>query len=281
MAKTPPFLHLVLNSHTDHVDPGDPDLWPVPPFSAAIVDGRILGRGACDIKGPLAVQLYSMAALLRAGERPRRDVVFTGVVQEEIGGAGARYWVENLDYPVALVVLGEPSANRIALGHRGLMQTWVTFAGRSVHASAPAAGKNPNYALAAFLQRLAEKQGALSSHPLLGPTTIAPTVIEVDTTSFNVTPAWTRVLLDCRTASESVSSLHQFYTKLAVGLSFSLQDIWEPCTANDSANIFGFYTPPESEEAQRARAAIAAGMGREARVFKLPIRNRRPSLCAL
>lgn len=255
---------LVLNSHTDHVDPGDPDLWPVPPFSGAIVDGRILGRGACDIKGPLAVQVYSMAALLRAGERPRRDVVFTGVVQEELGGAGAKYWVENLDYPVALVVLGEPSANRIALGHRGLMQTWMTFAGRSVHASAPAAGMNPNYALAAFLQRLAEKQGALSSHPLLGPTTIAPTVIEVDTTSFNVTPAWTRVLLDCRTASESVSSLHQFYAELAAGLNYSLQDIWEPCTANDSANIFGYYTPPEREEAQRARAAIAAGMGREA-----------------
>ncbi len=254
---------LVLNSHTDHVDPGDPDLWPVPPFSGAIVDGRILGRGACDIKGPLAVQVYSMAALLRAGERPRRDVVFTGVVQEEIGGAGAKYWVENLDYPVALVVLGEPSANRIALGHRGLMQTWVTFSGRSVHASAPAAGENPNYALAAFLQHLAEKKETLSSHPLLGPTTIAPTVIEVDTTSFNVTPAWTRVLLDCRTASESASSLHQFYAQLAAGLPFSQQDIWEPCTANDG-NIFGYYTPPESEEAQRARDAITQGMGREA-----------------
>jgi acetylornithine deacetylase/succinyl-diaminopimelate desuccinylase-like protein len=82
---------LVLNSHTDHVDPGDPALWPVPPFSAEIVDGRILGRGTCDIKGPLAVQVYSMAVLKRMGLKPPRDVVFTGVVQEEIGGAGAVY----------------------------------------------------------------------------------------------------------------------------------------------------------------------------------------------
>ena len=57
---------LVLNSHTDHVDPGDISLWPVPPYSGTIVNGRIIGRGACDIKGPLAVQVHSMAALLRS-----------------------------------------------------------------------------------------------------------------------------------------------------------------------------------------------------------------------
>ena len=48
---------LVLNTHLDHVDPGDPALWPVPPYSGEIVDGRIVGRGASDIKGPLAVQV--------------------------------------------------------------------------------------------------------------------------------------------------------------------------------------------------------------------------------
>jgi succinyl-diaminopimelate desuccinylase len=257
----------VLNSHTDHVDPGDLELWPAPPFSGAIVEGRILGRGACDIKGPLAVQVYSMAALLRAGERPRRDVVFTGVVQEEVGGAGAQYWVENLDYPVALVVLGEPSDNRIALGHRGLVQTWVTFSGRSVHASAPATGENPNYALATFLQRLAERQGELSSHPLLGPTSVAPTIIEVDTTSPNVTPAWTRVLLDCRTASESNNSIHAFYSDLAADLSFSLQDVWQACSQQEDTLIYGYYTDPQSALANRARDAISSGLGHEPEFF--------------
>jgi len=258
---------LVLNTHTDHVDPGDLDLWPAPPFSGAIIDGRILGRGACDIKGPLAVQAYSMAAFLRSGERPRRDVVFTGVVQEEVGGAGAQYWVENLDYPVALVVLGEPSDNRIALGHRGLVQTWVTFSGRSVHASAPATGENPNYALATFLQRLAERQGELSSHPHLGPTSIAPTIVEVDTTSPNVTPAWTRVLLDCRTASESNNSIHAFYADLAVDLPFSLQDVWQAHSQREDTLIYGYYTDPQSEVANKARDAIASGMGREPEFF--------------
>ncbi|MCA9980401.1 MAG: M20/M25/M40 family metallo-hydrolase, partial [Anaerolineales bacterium] len=174
---------LALNAHTDHVDPGDPALWPVPPFSGEIVEGRICGRGACDIKGPLAVQVYSVAGLLRNGERPRRDVVFCGVVEEEIGGTGARYWAKNLDYPVELCLLAEPSDNQLALGHRGIWGVWVKFHGRSVHASAPQRGENPNYYLATFLERLPDHIKNLPEHPYLGATTISPTIIEVDTTS--------------------------------------------------------------------------------------------------
>lgn len=254
---------LVLNTHLDHVDPGDPSLWPVPPYSGEIVESRIVGRGAADIKGPLAVQVYSMAALRRMGIRPRRDVVFTGVVQEEIGGAGAKYWVEHKDFEVALVVLGEPSDNNLALGHRGIMQLWVQFNGRSVHASVPHTGKNPNYALASFLQKLHAEKDTLGVHELLGPTTVAPTIIEVDTKSRNVTPAWTRVLLDFRTASESLTSLQTFVRRLVGDWPITLEIAWEPDTPDDDATIYGFYTPPESEVVQQAKALIAAGTGRE------------------
>jgi len=255
---------LVLNTHLDHVDPGDPDLWPSPPYAGEIVDGRIVGRGASDIKGPLAVQVYSMAGLARRGVRPRRDVVFTGVVEEEIGGSGAIYWAANVDYEVGLVVLGEPSSNEIALGHRGLLAMWVTFSGRSVHASVPEKGDNPNYVLAEFLQRLQTEKARLSAHPLLGQTTVAPTIIEVDTTSTNVTPAWTRVLLDFRTASESSRSLRAFVQQVAGKASFSISPAFEEMPVDDSEEtITGFYTAPESELVQRAREAIAHGMGRE------------------
>lgn len=254
---------LVLNTHLDHVDPGDPTLWPVPPYAGEIVNGRLVGRGAADIKGPLAVQVYSMAALRRTGLRPRRDVVFTGVVQEEIGGAGARYWVTHKAYEVALVVLGEPSANEIALGHRGIVQMWVQFNGRSVHASVPHTGENPNYPLAAFLANLAAAQHTLSAHPLLGATTVAPTLLEVDTKSANVTPAWARVLLDFRTASESVRSLQAFIQQTAPHPPAQIELAWEPDVPDPDVTISGFYTPPESEIVQRARALIGAGMGRE------------------
>jgi succinyl-diaminopimelate desuccinylase len=258
---------LVLNSHTDHVDPGDLRLWPVPPYSGEIKEGRILGRGACDIKGPLAVQVYSMAALLRQEQRPRRDIVFSGVVQEEVGGGGALYWIEHLDYPVALIVLGEPSDNNLSVGHRGGLWMRLKFEGRSVHASVPEAGENPNYALANFLTRLQKAKEELSSHPLLGDTTVAPTIIKVDTTSFNVTPAWVQVTLDFRSASESVNSLIAFVERLVGDWPHQISNPLErePDTAFVASDevVAGFYTPPESEVVQRSRALIAQGMGRE------------------
>jgi putative selenium metabolism hydrolase len=257
---------LVLNTHLDHVDPGDPALWPSPPYAGGVVDGHIIGRGACDIKGPLAVQVYAMAALRRAGRLPRRDVVFTGVVQEEIGGAGAQHWVENLDYPVALVVLGEPSSNEFALGHRGIVQVWVTFHGRSAHASAPQKGVNSNYALAGFLEALPSAVVELSEHPLLGSTTVVPTIIEVDTASPNVIPAWTRVLLDIRTAGESKRSLLALIDRLAGDMPHTVTDAWcsepTPLTPDDET-IYGFDTPVDSEVVLRARVAAGAGMGRQ------------------
>ena len=254
---------LVLNTHLDHVDPGDLSLWPTPPFAAEIVGDRLVGRGACDIKGPLAAQVYAGAALRRAGQRPRRDVVFCGVVQEEVGGAGAIYWAEHLDYPVELIVLGEPSGNTLALGHRGILELWLTFHGRSVHASAPERGQNPNYALAAFLMQLEAAVAALPIHPILGPTSVAPTIVQVDTTSGNVTPAWTRVLLDFRTATESVNSLIALIDRLAAGAPHTLAyaEGLEPL-AGSRAPLAGFYTPPDSPLVTRAAAAIGAGMGR-------------------
>ena len=257
---------LVLNTHLDHVDPGDLSLWPQPPFAGVIVDGRIIGRGACDIKGPLAVQVYAMAALKRMGQQPRRDVVFSGVVQEEVGGAGALYWAEHVDYPVALVVLGEPSETQFALGHLGIVQLWVTFPGRSVHASTPELGINPNFALAHFLEELPAAAASLAVHPMLGRTTITPTIIEVDTKSANVIPAWARVLLDIRTASESKASLLAFIADLAGDQPYYVTDAWQseptPLEA-DERIIFGYDTPAESALMQRARAAIGAGMGHE------------------
>jgi len=256
---------IVLNSHLDHVDPGEPSLWHFPPYAAVISDGYITGRGASDIKGPLAVQIYSMAGLRTAGTRPRRDIVFTGFVQEEVGGTGAIEWASEVDFPIDLIVLGEPSSNHLSLGHRGILQMWVTFAGRSVHASVPATGSNPNYSLVHFLSNLQQRAWELSSHELLGQTTVTPTIIEVDTHSMNVTPAWTRVLLDFRTASESPNSLKAFVEDIAGDLEFRISDAWAAESGTPLPNsdeiIYGYYTSEEHLAVQRMRDLVTEGMG--------------------
>lgn len=258
---------LVLNAHLDHVDPGEPGLWRHPPYAAEVADGRIYGRGAADIKGPLAVQIHAVGAVLAAGLRPRRDVVVCAVVDEEVGGGGAKAWARGVDYPIDLIVLGEPSDNKIALGHRGIRQLWVTFHGRSAHASAPERARNPNYALAGFLDRLPAAAERLRAHPVLGPTTVSPTVVEVDTKSPNVTPAWARVLLDFRTATESTADLCAFIAALARPGPHTIGDAWaeDPLApvAADSRAINGFYTPPDHPAVLRVAELLAGAAGRE------------------
>lgn len=174
---------LMFNTHLDIVDVGDPAGWPHPPFGGEIHDDRVWGRGAVDIKGPMAAQILGVARLL-SGERPPGDVWVTAVVQEEIGGVGARHLAATLPSPV--VVVGEPSRNTLRRGHRGRTELVVHIKGRSVHASVPEKGVNPLYALGLFLGGLASLE--MPTDPDLGPSTVAPTLLRTDQTSANVVP---------------------------------------------------------------------------------------------
>ena len=102
--------------------------------------------------------------------------------------------------------------------------------------------------------------------PVLGSTSVSPTIVQVDTTSGNVTPAWTRVLLDFRTSSENANSLRAFIDRLAGEHEHTLS--YDEGTASlpltDSAEpIVGFFTPPDGPLVERVRAALGRGMGRE------------------
>ena len=194
---------LMFNTHLDHVDVGDPGRWPHPPFGGEIADGRVWGRGAVDIKGPLATQVHGVARLLADGARPPSDVYVSAVVQEEIGGLGARYLAERL--ATDLVVIGEPSSNELRRGHRGRTELRLHATGRSVHASAPERGVNPLYVVAGFLDRLPSVD--LPEDPELGPTSVAPTLIRTDQVSRNVVPGEVWLTLDVRTGPDTTPEI--------------------------------------------------------------------------
>lgn len=93
--REPELPALVLHGHLDVV-PADPANWTVDPFAGVIKDGMLWGRGAVDMKDMDAMILTSLAELLRAGERPRRDVILAFFADEENGGIfGAHYLVSN------------------------------------------------------------------------------------------------------------------------------------------------------------------------------------------
>ena len=188
---------VMLNTHLDHVSPGDPTLWTDPPFSATMRDGAIYGRGAVDIKGPMACQVHAGGLLLAAGVRPVGDLYVVGAVLEERGGLGSQRLAGSLKTDRA--VIGEPSSNTLRRGHRGRVGLVVDIHGRAAHASVPARGINPHYGAAAFLTRL-ERLGRLEmpSQEPFGPSSVAPTLYLTDNTSPNVIPSAAHVYLDWR-----------------------------------------------------------------------------------
>lgn len=184
---------VLLVTHLDHVDAGDPADWPHPPFGGEVHGGHVWGRGAVDIKGPLAAQVHGVGALA-GGPPPPGDVVVMAAVQEEVGGLGTRHACRG-ELP-ELAIVGEPSSNRLRRGHRGRGELTVRVRGRSAHASAPERGANPLYVAADFLGRLESVE--LPGHPELGAATVAPTLVATDQQSPNVIPGEVRLTLDCR-----------------------------------------------------------------------------------
>ncbi len=185
---------LMFNTHLDHVDAGDPSAWRHPPFGAEIHEASVWGRGAVDIKGPLAAQVHGVGRLA-GGPPPPGDVYVTAVVQEEVGGLGARYLAETLQPD--LILVGEPSRNELRIGHRGRIELQARVRGRMAHASMTEIGVNPLMVMGAFLAALDRVE--LPEDPQLGRATIAPTLIHTDQTSPNVIPGEATLTLDCRT----------------------------------------------------------------------------------
>ncbi len=182
------------NAHLDHVSPGAHTLWARPPYGGVIEKDILYGRGASDVKGALASQVFLVPVLRGAGLRPAGDVYVTGVVLEEVGGFGSEYLAKEM--PTTYAVLAEATNNQICRGHRGRTFVRVTFTGLSVHASAPERGGNPHFAAARFLLGLRDLP--MVTHPTFGASSVAPTLIETDQTSGNVTPGTVSLFLDWR-----------------------------------------------------------------------------------
>jgi len=148
---------LAWNGHLDTVPAGDPSTWSSGPFEGAVVDGRLVGRGACDMKGPIAAALAAVAAVGRAGLSFAGTLDLHLVADEELAGThGTRVLRDEglLDQDAAIV--GEPSEMEIALAERG--GAWVTAVahGKAAHGSQPHLGVNAILTMSRFLLRLQE-----------------------------------------------------------------------------------------------------------------------------
>jgi succinyl-diaminopimelate desuccinylase len=169
---------LVWNGHLDTVPTGDPASWSSGPFDGAVIDGRLVGRGACDMKGPIAAALGAVSAIRRAGIALRGALELHLVADEEHAGVhGTRVLLDQglLDQDAAIV--GEPTEMEIALAERGGAWVTATAHGKAAHGSQPHRGINAILTMSRFALRLHEVLPA-RVHPLVGsPTINAATIV--------------------------------------------------------------------------------------------------------
>jgi putative selenium metabolism hydrolase len=186
---------ILLNCHMDVVAAGNPDEWEVDPFAGVAVDDVLHGRGAMDIKGPLALQTH--AAALLAG-RASGDVVVAHTVYEERGGLGMKVLLEDGEVAPDGVVIGESTHGDICVGHRGRAEVEVVLDGLAGHASAPERARNALNLLPPVLEALETISADQPSDPVLGSASMVPTMVDVLPESRNVIPDRVVVTLDWR-----------------------------------------------------------------------------------
>ena len=132
---------LVLNGHVDVVPVGDRWSWAHDPFAATVEDGRLHGRGACDMKAGVAVNLAVARALHRSGVRTQRRLALHSVVGEEDGGLGA-FATLRRGHTGDAVVITEPTAGRLLTANAGALTFRLEVPGRATHGSTRLEGQS-------------------------------------------------------------------------------------------------------------------------------------------
>ncbi|MDA9554011.1 acetylornithine deacetylase/succinyl-diaminopimelate desuccinylase family protein [Emcibacteraceae bacterium] len=136
-----PCVHF--NSHIDVVETGDG--WTKDPFAAELIDGKIYGRGACDMKGGLAASIIAAEALISSDIELKGAIEISGTADEESGGLGGVAYLAEKGYfskdRVDHVIIPEPlNVDRVCLGHRGVWWAEIETHGRIAHGSMPFLG---------------------------------------------------------------------------------------------------------------------------------------------
>jgi succinyl-diaminopimelate desuccinylase len=197
--------HLCYAGHSDVVPAGDPADWSVDPFAAEVRDGKLIGRGAVDMKGAIAAFVAAVAAYLKDGlPKGSISLLITG---DEEGDAvnGTRKvldWLRERGETIDCCLVGEPTSDAtlgdmVKIGRRGSMNLRLTVHGTQGHTAYPQLADNP-------LHHLVRMLNAVVSEPLddgnahFPPSSLQLTSVDVGNATTNVIPAKATALINVR-----------------------------------------------------------------------------------
>jgi succinyl-diaminopimelate desuccinylase len=163
---------IVLSGHFDTVPLGNKE-WTVDPFAGEVKNGKIWGRGSSDMKGGLAAMILASISAF-AGAPPEGGIRIIFTAGEEMGCRGITKLVDEkgLHGDASAVIVGEPTANLPATGHKGAIYLKVVAHGKTAHSSMPELGDNAIYKAARSINKIMDFRFDADPDPLLGLPTV-------------------------------------------------------------------------------------------------------------
>ena len=199
---------LMFEGHTDVVSEGNPDLWQHDPFGGEIKDGKIYGRGACDMKAGLAVNLLTVKAMMRSGVEYTGKMRLGIVCDEEDLMLGIQDYIRRGHADdVDACLVSEPEENQLCISMKGALRAIVNVKGKMAHGAMPLTGINTSVRMAriilAFDNFEKEEIARFGKDPFLGWPSITFTVVQTpppgEPMQLNVMPSESIAYVDIRT----------------------------------------------------------------------------------
>ncbi len=227
---------LIFSAHTDTMPVGTNEgsgAWNHDPFGANVVDGKLYGRGAADMKSGLAAMVAAALKLKASGRALGGDLILAFSAGESSNCLGAKRMIErgNLKGAGALLV-SEPSSLDLLIAETGALWLDITATGTPGHASA-GGGENAILKLMDFLDAVRDNPFADQTHPLLGAASLAINTIDGGS-AVNLTPDTARAALDIRTVPGMTTNgvLAALHALGGPGIAIAVRDDKPPVVAD-------------------------------------------------
>jgi acetylornithine deacetylase ArgE len=221
-----------------HQDTVPVDGMVIDPFGGEIRDGKLYGRGSCDVKGGMAAMLTAFARLVRERPAVSANVILACTVDEEHTFLGVQRLME-VGLRADFAIVAEPTRLQIVDAHKGVVRGKVRTEGRACHSSRPDQGVNAIYRMGHVLPAIetyADRLMRTAAHPRLGPPTLSVGRIDGGV-SVNTVPDGCVVEVDRRLlpGEDPQGAWRDFQDFLAANAKapFVCDPVWMACPALD------------------------------------------------
>lgn len=189
-------------------------------FKPAERNGKIFGRGSCDMKAGLAATATAITEIFESKIKLKGDIIFAATAGEETDSSGVENFVKHFKkQSLCGIIIPEPTDFELTTAHRGLIWLDITTKGKSAHSSMPQFGINAIDSMRIFLNELSKYKISAQTNKLLGKTTLSVNKISGGTAA-NIIPDFCRACIDIRTIPEQnhqqiIKDIYKIFDRLS------------------------------------------------------------------